>query len=82
MSVTVAEDRSMCVQPHQVVRTAWIDIDSCKLGFRLRMNPEAVEKKFRRLLNLERARPGRRSSGTGRANGSLSMTVGTTTSPH
>jgi hypothetical protein len=52
MSVTVAEDRSMCVQPHQVVRTAWIDIDLCKLGFRLRMSPEAVEKKFRRLLNL------------------------------
>jgi hypothetical protein len=52
MSVTVAEDRSMCVQPDQVVRTAWIDIDLCKLGFRLPMSPEAVEKKFRRLLNL------------------------------
>ena len=57
MSVTVAEDRSMCVQPHQVVRTAWIDIDSCKLGFRLRMSPEAVEKKFRRLLNLGEGAP-------------------------
>jgi hypothetical protein len=52
MTVTVSEDRSMCVQPHQVVRTAWIDIDLCKLGFRLLMSPEAVEKKFRRLLNL------------------------------
>jgi hypothetical protein len=52
MSVTVAEDRSMCVQPHQLVRTAWIDIDLCRLGFRLPMSPEAVEKKFRRLLNL------------------------------
>ena len=36
----------MCVQPHQVVRTTWIDIDQCKLGFRLLMSPEAVEKKF------------------------------------
>lgn len=52
MTVMVAEDRSMCVQPHQVVRTAWIDIDLCKLGCRLPMSPEAVEKKFRRLLNL------------------------------
>ena len=52
MSVMVAEDRSMCVQPHQVVRTAWVDIDLCKLGCRLPMSPEAVEKKFRRLLNL------------------------------
>jgi hypothetical protein len=35
-----------------VVRTAWVDIDLCKLGFRLPMSPEAVEKKFRRLLNI------------------------------
>jgi hypothetical protein len=52
MSVLVAEDRSMCVQPHQVVQTAWVDIDLCKLGCRMPMSPEAVEKKFRRLLNL------------------------------
>ena len=52
MTVMVSEDRSMCVQPHQVVRTAWVDIDLCKLGFRLPMSPEAVEKKFRRLLNI------------------------------
>lgn len=42
----------MCIQPYQVVRTAWVDIDLCKLGFRLPMSPEAVEKKFRRLLNI------------------------------
>lgn len=42
----------MCVQPHQVVRTAWVDIDLCRLSFRLPMSPEAVEKKYRRLLNL------------------------------
>jgi hypothetical protein len=52
MTVTVPEDRSMCVQPHQVVRTAWVDIDLCRLSFRLPMSPEAVEKKYRRLLNL------------------------------
>ncbi len=57
MSVMVAEDRSMCVQPHQVVRTAWIDIDVCRLGFRSVMSPEAVEKKFRRLLNIGEAAP-------------------------
>lgn len=52
MTVMVAEDRSMCVQPHQVVRTAWVDIDLCRLGCRVPMSPEAVEKKFHRLLNL------------------------------
>jgi hypothetical protein len=56
MTVVVAEDCSMCVQPNQVVRTAWVDIDLCRLSFRLPMSPEAVEKKYRRLLNLgERA---------------------------
>ena len=57
MTVMVAEDRSMCVQPDQTVRTAWIDIDLCKLGGRVPMSPEAVEKKFRRLLNLDQAAP-------------------------
>jgi hypothetical protein len=57
MTVMVAEDRSMCVQPHQVVRTAWVDIDLCKLGFRLPMSPEAVEKKFRKLLNIGNCAP-------------------------
>jgi hypothetical protein len=57
MSVIVAEDRSMCVQPHQLVRTAWVDIDLCRLGFRMPMSPEAVEKKFRRLLNIGECAP-------------------------
>lgn len=57
MTVMVAEDRSMCVQPDQIVRTAWVDIDLCKLGSRMPMSPEAVEKKFRRLLNLGDAAP-------------------------
>jgi hypothetical protein len=57
MSVVVAEDRSMCVQPHQLVRTAWVDIDLCRLGFRMPMSPEAVEKKFRRLLNIGECAP-------------------------
>ena len=57
MTVMVAEDRSMCVQPDQIVRTAWIDVDLCVLGSRLPMSPEAVEKKFRRLLNIGDAAP-------------------------
>jgi hypothetical protein len=57
MTVTVAEGRSMCVQPNQVVRTAWVDIDLCRLSFRLPMSPEAVEKKYRRLLNLGECAP-------------------------
>jgi hypothetical protein len=57
MTVMVSEDRSMCVQPHQVVRTAWVDIDLCRLSFRLPMSPEAVEKKYRRLLNLGQCAP-------------------------
>lgn len=50
MSVWTAEDRSLSVQPSQIVRTAWIDIDLCKLGSRVQMNPAAVEQQFRRLL--------------------------------
>ena len=57
MTVMVAEDRSMCVQPYQVVRTAWVDIDLCRLSFRLPMSPEAVEKKYRRLLSLGECAP-------------------------
>ncbi|MDT7953498.1 MAG: hypothetical protein RQ966_18505 [Acetobacteraceae bacterium] len=52
MTVAVHEDRSLSVRPGQVVRTAWIDIDLCRLGCRVPMAPEAVEKKFRRLLCL------------------------------
>ena len=52
MSILVAEDRSLCVRPGQVVKTAWVDIDACRLGCRALMSPEAVEKKFRRRLNL------------------------------
>jgi hypothetical protein len=52
VSVAVYEDRTMSVQQDQVVRTAWIPIDLCRLGNRARMSPEAVEKKFRRLLCL------------------------------
>ena len=50
MSVTLYEDRSMVVQPGQIVMTGWVDIDLCRLGCRARMSPEAVEKKWRRLL--------------------------------
>jgi hypothetical protein len=57
MTVTVAEDRSMCVRPNQGVRTGWVDIDLCRLSFRAPMSPEAVEKKYRRLLNLGECAP-------------------------
>lgn len=50
MSVRVFEDRSMLVLPHQRVETAWVDIDCCRLGCRVAMSPEAVEKKYRRLF--------------------------------
>ena len=46
----VIEDRSMRVQPHEIVCVEWVDIDRCVLGSRVRMNPEAVERKFRKLL--------------------------------
>jgi len=57
MTVMVAEDRSMCVKPNQVVRTAWVDIDLCRLSLRALMSPEAGEKKFRRLLYLGQCTP-------------------------
>lgn len=49
-AVWTAEDRTLSVRPDQVVQTAWVDIDLCRLGNRARMAPEAVEKKFQRLL--------------------------------
>lgn len=57
MTVSVAEDRAMLVQPDQVVATAWINIDACRLGSRSVMSPEAVEKKFRRLLQQGEGSP-------------------------
>jgi hypothetical protein len=44
------KDRSMSVQPHQKVETGWVDINVCILGSHSRMSPEAVEKKYRTLL--------------------------------
>lgn len=40
----------MCVRPDQVVRAEWVHVDQCVLGSRERMTPEAVEKKWRKLL--------------------------------
>jgi hypothetical protein len=51
----VIEDRSMCVQPGEGVTADWIDIDCCRLGSRVQMSPEAVEKKFRKLLQQDQA---------------------------
>ena len=57
MSVTVREDRSMCVQPHQTVEVRWVHVDRCVLGCRDRMTPESVEKKYRMLLQQGTAMP-------------------------
>lgn len=46
----VAEDRTLRVEPGQVVESAWIDIAQCVLANRARMSLEAVEAKYRRLL--------------------------------
>lgn len=46
----MTEDRSITVRPDQTVAVDWIDIDRCVLGCRASMSPEAVEKKWRALL--------------------------------
>lgn len=45
-------DRVLIISRDQTVKTQWIDIDRCVLGCRVQMSPEAVEKRFRVLLNL------------------------------
>jgi hypothetical protein len=50
MSVRTAEDRSLVVQPHQTVATRWVEVERCVIACRERMSPEAVERKYRRLL--------------------------------
>ena len=42
----------MVVQPHQSVRVAWVPVEQCVLGSRVRMTPEAVEKKWRQMLQV------------------------------
>jgi hypothetical protein len=49
------EDRSMQVQPHETVRVAWVSVDRCRLGSRMPLSPEAVEKKWRKLLVQDQA---------------------------
>jgi hypothetical protein len=48
----VIEDRSMVVQPEQLVETAWVDVDNCVLGCRERMDFAAIERAGRMLLQL------------------------------
>lgn len=57
MSVRIFEDRTLFVRPDQRVETAWIDIDCCRIGCRAQMSPEAVEKKYRRLLQQGDGQP-------------------------
>lgn len=44
------EDRSLFVQPSQVVKTEWVDIDSCVMACRERMDFAAIERAGRRIL--------------------------------
>lgn len=46
----MTEDRSMMVQPDQIVKTGWIDIDVCRLGCRDRMDAAAIERAYRKYL--------------------------------
>jgi hypothetical protein len=48
----VIEDRALYVQPTQIVRTAWIDIDDCVFGCRERMDCAAIERAYRKYLQL------------------------------
>ena len=50
MSVWVAEDRSMSVRQDQVVKTAWVDIDACRLGSRVPMASATLDEKARKLI--------------------------------
>lgn len=43
-------DRILHVQPGQIVKTQWIDIDCCRLGNRTRMDFAAIERSGRRYL--------------------------------
>ena len=46
----MVEDRSMVVQPDEIVASAWVDIDPCVPGCRDRMDFAAVERAGRKLL--------------------------------
>jgi hypothetical protein len=49
------EDRSMVIQPDEIVVTAWVPVDQCVIGCRDRMDFAAIERAGRRLLQIGRA---------------------------
>jgi hypothetical protein len=49
------EDRSMLVQPDEIVVTAWVPVEQCILGCRDRMDFAAIERAGRKLLQIGRA---------------------------
>jgi hypothetical protein len=51
----VIEDRSMVVQPDEIVKTAWVPVDQCVIGCRDRMDFAAIERAGRKLLQIGRA---------------------------
>ncbi len=46
----ITDDRSLMVRPDQIVRTAWIPVNTCQLGCRDRMDVAAIERAYRRYL--------------------------------
>lgn len=48
----VMKDRNLVVPPQAIVKTAWVDVDVCRLGCRERMDFAAIERAGRELLQL------------------------------
>lgn len=48
----LANDRALRVRSTEKVCTAWVSVDGIRMANRTRMSPEAVEKKYRELLQL------------------------------
>lgn len=46
----VADDRTLRVEPGQVVESQWVDIGQCVIANHARMSLEAVGEKYRRLI--------------------------------
>jgi hypothetical protein len=46
----MTEDRSMTVGTGEVIKTAWVSVDACRLACRDRMDCAAIERAFRKYL--------------------------------
>lgn len=52
MTLRVALDRAMVVQPWQTVEVGWVPVDLVRLGSHVPMAPEAVAEKHHKLVNI------------------------------